>query len=35
MHFLTDVVAGAIAGGLWMVIVVNVLLLGARTEAPR
>jgi undecaprenyl-diphosphatase len=28
MHFLTDVMAGAIAGGLWMVIVVNVLLLG-------
>ena len=33
MHFLTDVVAGALAGGLWMVIVMRTVLLARRAPA--
>ena len=38
MHFLTDVIAGAVAGGLWMAVVMSVVLgsrqVGRRTDDP-
>jgi membrane-associated phospholipid phosphatase len=35
MHFLTDVIAGALAGGLWMTVVVATLLGGAAPARRR
>jgi membrane-associated phospholipid phosphatase len=35
MHFVTDVIAGALAGGLWMAIVVGTVLGAARIGSQR